>query len=98
MSRGSGAYDYLPDAVLVADRQGRIVYANKLAGSMLGLPESELIGVAVEELVPERHREGYSERMAEFFAAPGRLLMGSGRPVPALRCDGREIAAEVWSF
>ena len=56
-----------PDAVVVVDDTGTILYANRLIEQVFGYPPDSLIGQSVELLVPEhgrgehrQHRDGYS--------------------------------------
>jgi protein-histidine pros-kinase len=46
----------LPDAVVAADRDGRIVFVNALAEELFGYARSELIGQPVETIWPARVR------------------------------------------
>lgn len=56
-----------PDGVLIVDRQGEIVLANRQATTIFGYTTQELVGKPVDMLVPEavrsahqNHRDGYS--------------------------------------
>jgi PAS domain S-box-containing protein len=46
--------DLAPDAILVVDAAGTIVLANARTEDLFGYPRDELIGAAVEILVPIR--------------------------------------------
>ena len=48
-----------PDAILEVDRTGRIVLANPEAERMFQRSQAELLGLVIEELVPERYRGGH---------------------------------------
>ena len=45
-----------PDALLLANSDGKIVRANPAASTMLGYANDELIGLSVESLVPQHRR------------------------------------------
>ena len=45
-----------PDAIVIVDERGRIVFVNTQAEQLFGYQRSELIGHALETLIPERHR------------------------------------------
>ena len=47
----------LPDAVVAANRDGRIVFVNALAEELFGYPSHELIGQPVQTIWPVRVRE-----------------------------------------
>jgi PAS domain-containing protein len=48
----------MPNAIVLADAQGRIVLANAGAEKLFGYPREELLGQPVEMLVPARFRAG----------------------------------------
>ena len=58
----------LPDAVVAAARDGRIVFVNALAEELFGYTKQELLGKPVETLWPERVRERYIRNMDLYFA------------------------------
>src|SRR5947199_9400822 len=58
----------LPDAVVAAARDGRIVFVNALAEEMFGYRRAELIGQPVQTLWPERVRDRYVRTMELYFA------------------------------
>jgi PAS domain S-box-containing protein len=74
-----------PDAMVIADAQGRIVLVNAETERMFGYSRDELYGQHVELLLPERSREG----------SPRTSVMGEGRELRGLRKDGSEFPAEI---
>jgi diguanylate cyclase (GGDEF)-like protein/PAS domain S-box-containing protein len=83
----------LPDAVVAAGRDGRIVFVNALAEQLFGYPRGELIGQPVHTLWPERVRERYSRNMELFFATERPLRFETA--VRGLRRDGSEFIGEM---
>ena len=45
-----------PDALILVDPAGLIVYANNAVATLFGYGQAELIGCSIECLVPERFR------------------------------------------
>lgn len=85
----------IPDAVLYAGKDGRIVYWNAGAERIFGFTASEALGQSLDIIIPEnlrqRHWDGYEKTLAT-----GHTRYGSGDllSVPALRKDGSRISVE----
>src|SRR5581483_270515 len=83
----------LPDAVVAADRDGRIVFVNALAEELFGYPRQELIGQPVQTLWPVRVRERYVRNMELYFATEHPLRFSTA--AWGLRRDGSEFIGEM---
>ncbi len=83
----------LPDAVVAADRDRRIVFVNALAEELFGYPREELVGEQVEVLWPERLRERYIRNMNLYFETEHPLRFSS--EAWGLRRDGSEFIGEM---
>lgn len=88
-------FDATPDAMLISDKQGIITMANQQAECLLGYPVSELLGLSIEALVPERFREMHPTLRSQFAESLVARPMGAGRSVMALRKDGSELDVEI---
>lgn len=84
-----------PIGMLMVDRQGRIVFANAQIENLFGYKRDELIGSAVELLIPQRFRDRHPAHRSEFFAAPQARPIGAGRDLSGLHKDGAEIPVEI---
>ena len=84
-----------PIAMIMTDASGAIVLVNAQTEKLFGYGGHELLGQAVEVLVPERFRSQHREMRARFLAAPAARLMGAGRDLYGLRKDGREVPVEI---
>ncbi|HXI66312.1 MAG TPA: ATP-binding protein [Steroidobacteraceae bacterium] len=87
--------DAAPDAMILIDGAGRIRFANRQASTLFGYRHEEIVGLAVEQLMPERfrsrhiaHRHGYTEAQR---ARP----MGEGLGLFGRRLDGSEFPVEI---
>jgi PAS domain S-box-containing protein len=84
-----------PDAVIYADREGKIRFWNRAACRIFGFAESEALGLTLDLIVPEglraRHWEGYNRIMA---GGASRYGEGDLLSVPAMGKDGRRISIE----
>jgi diguanylate cyclase (GGDEF)-like protein/PAS domain S-box-containing protein len=88
-----GLLESWPDAIVMADTEGKIVLVNAKATALFGYGPDELAGQSVEVLVPERYRAGYAEHGAAYLAAPQPLT--AEREFYARRKDGSEFTVEI---
>ena len=87
--------DSAPDAMVLADAQGRIVQVNSQTEALFGYTRTELLNLKVEDLIPQRFRTGHVAHRADFHAAPRRREMGVGMELYGLRKDGTEFPVEI---
>jgi len=90
-----GLVDALPDGLVIAGDDGRIVYANHRLTELSGYAAEELRGQPIELLVPERMRALHEEHRARFLAQPAARPMGVGLGILLRRKDGTEFPADV---
>lgn len=88
-------FDMAPDPILIIDKTGAIVLANKETETIFGYPVEELLGKAIEILVPQRFRNNHPHYRGDFNRHPSLRPMGSGRDLFALRKDGTEFPVEI---
>ena len=62
-------FESSPDAYLIADESGRITVANRQAEALFGYSREELLGLTVEQLVPEGLQIDPTGQSARLFAA-----------------------------
>jgi PAS domain S-box-containing protein len=85
-----------PDALFLVDQGGRILYVNAAVTGLFGYAEADLLGQAIEQLVPDSSR-GIHERYRHGFSATPATREMAGRIVAlaARRQDGTEFPAEI---
>jgi two-component system sensor kinase FixL len=84
-----------PSGIVLVNGEGRIVLVNSTTEKLFGYSREELVGFAVEMLVPERFRGAHPGRRTDFFTAPQPPAMGAGRELFARRKDGMEFPVEI---
>ncbi len=93
--RFRGLLESAPDAMLVTDTEGRIVWANTQAERLFGYALAELIGQPVEVLIPEGAREFHVEKRNSYVRQPAYGDMSAARELNGRRKDGSEFPAEI---
>lgn len=78
---------------IVVDKEGKILYAARIAAEITGYGQKELEGMDAQELIPARYRPGHNTAMK-------RALGKNSDEVGSVRChllrkDGSEIFVEI---
>jgi PAS domain S-box-containing protein len=87
--------EFVPDSMVVADQEGRILLANRQVQELLGYEPGELIGQPLEILLPERFRARHVEHRAAYLRDPHPRAMGASLTLFARRKDGSEVQVEI---
>ena len=88
-------FDTAPDAMIVVDRDGRIVLANPQAERLFGYEDGELSGRLVEVLLPEAIRDAHVRHRDSFMGSPRVRPMGAGYELTGIRRSGEPFPVEI---
>jgi methyl-accepting chemotaxis protein len=84
-----------PIAFVAISREGIIEMVNTQLEKLFGYRRDELLGQAIEILVPPRFRTHHPAHRTGFFTDPRGRMMGLGRDLAGLRKDGSEFPIEI---
>ncbi|HUY81144.1 MAG TPA: sigma 54-interacting transcriptional regulator [Acidobacteriaceae bacterium] len=88
-------FEFSPDGILVASRDGRILQANPHAEKIFGFPSGTMAGTTIESLVPERLRSAHSQHRDDYQEAPRARPMAANLELYGQRHDGSEFPADI---
>jgi PAS domain S-box-containing protein len=84
------------DAIVLVNREGKIVYANGKAEKLFGYTKAELVGQSSGLLFSKQFVESDEQLLTILFETPYARSMGADGELLAVRKDGTEFAAEIW--
>ena len=87
--------DSAPDAMVIANQDGKIILVNRQTEQMFGYSRNDLLDQPVEVLLPERFRKRHVEHRANFASEPRIRAMGTGLDLYARYRDGSEFPVEI---
>jgi two-component system, sensor histidine kinase len=89
------ALDSTPDAMVIIDSSGAIVFSNCQITALFGYEADEIAGRNVDVLLPERFRSQHLARRQTFTTKARVRPMGVGLDLFARRNDGSEFPVEI---
>jgi len=86
-----------PDAMLIVDRNGNIIFANKQSEVMFGYAHNELLAQPIEILLPERLAKTHQVHRTVYYQDPKTRQMGEGTDLELHGCrkDGTGFPVEI---
>lgn len=84
-----------PDALVIINEDGEIVFVNGQAENMFGYMKSELLGQKIETLMPECYRAAHEKNRTAYLKKPTIRTMGFGLRLYALHKNGNEIPVDI---
>ncbi len=94
-ARFRGLLDSAPDAIVITDRDGRIIFVNGQTERLFGYRRTDMIDRTVEMLLPERHRSNHARHRDGYVGDPKPRPMGVGMDLHGVRRDGTEFPVAI---
>lgn len=87
---------FAPDALVVVDRRGIILFANETTTTLFGYRPESLVGESIDLLIPERYRARHGTHMSGYLRSPtNREMAARSSDLHARRADGTEFPAAI---
>ena len=90
-----GVLDSAPDAMIVIDQSGRVLFVNQQVASLFGYSHEEVVGQPIELLIPQRFHARHVSHRHRYVEATRFRPMGKGLDLFARRKDGTEFPVEI---
>ncbi len=87
--------DISPDALVMVEAAGRIALVNSQGEALFGYSRSELEGLQLEVLLPERFQAAHVLHRERYVASPRTRPMGVGLELYGRRKDGSEFPVDI---
>ncbi len=87
--------DTVIDGIITIDARGIIETFNRSAERIFGYEAKEVIGKNISLLMPEPHQSAHDGYLKHHNGAGGKIVIGIGREVQAMRKDGRIFPIEI---
>ena len=90
-----GLIESAPDAIVIVNVEGKIDLVNARAEKMFGYTRNEMIGLTVDNLLPDALRDLHTAHRQGYVAAPRVRSMGADLKITGRRRDGGDFPIEV---
>jgi PAS domain S-box-containing protein len=89
--------DNAPDAMVIVNKDGEIMYVNNQSKTLFGYSQDEMIGNNVDILLPENFRGNHTKYRQAYQVDPQPRAMGNGNrnKLIGLRKNGTEFPVEI---
>jgi PAS domain S-box-containing protein len=85
----------MPDAIVMVAMDGRVARVNRRAEALSGYTRDELVGMNVEQLVPQALRAAHLTHRTAYQRSPAVRSMGAHLDIRFRRKDGSEFPADI---
>jgi len=90
-----GLLESAPDAIVVVNREGRIILVNSQTEKLFGYERSQILDKPVEMLIPENFHERHASHRDSYFENPQLRPMRVGLNLHGVRRDASKFPVEI---
>lgn|SRR5688572_4947018 len=87
--------DQAPDAIIVADAQGRVRLWNRRAQRLFGWHAADVVGGSLDVIIPERLRQAHWDAFFRAVRSGATKYDGRAMTTRSLRSDGTKLYVEM---
>ena len=87
--------DTVPDAIILADQNSRLLHVNEKTCQMFGYARDDLIGETIDILMPRKYRDAHHAQVSHYFSELRVRPMGVGKTLYAIDSSGKEFPVEI---
>ena len=95
VSKAQDLLETAPDAMVIVNKQGQIVLINAQTEKMFGYNKQELLGNAVEILIPDEFMKSHQSHRDRYMEKPKTRGMGEGMNLSGKKKSGETFPVEV---
>lgn len=88
-------FENATEGIILTNQNGNIVLVNPAAEKIFGYQASEMIGQAIEMVIPTKYRHSHVKLREGFLSAPQDRVMGHGRDLHGTKKNGDSFPVEV---
>lgn len=81
--------------IIVVNGKGIIDMANKFVHELFHYPDNEMLGLVLEQLIPQRYHQRHVQHRTKYNEQPQSRPMGANMILSAQRKDGTEFPVEI---
>lgn len=95
ISHLTSLFENATEGIILTDGSGKIALVNPAVERLFGYQGEELVGQAIEVLIPDRYKSHHHKLREGFYQQPSNRVMGHGRDLNGRKKDGTDIPLEV---
>ncbi len=84
-----------PDAIVMINQEGTIILTNSQVETLFGYSRGDILGKAVEVLIPQRYHGKHPQHRKNYFDEPHTRPMGVNLDLYGLHKNGNEFPVEI---